>query len=151
MDYAVQIQQFPGKPLAVVSRRASKMQLGPVIQEACGTVWSALRSQGIRGGRHVAVYLDSVFNLQVGVELESPVAATGEVFPSALPAGQVATTTHFGPYQLLGAAHEAIHKWLAANHREAVRPCWESYGHWLDEWNSDPSKIRTDVYYLLKS
>jgi len=28
---------------------------------------------------------------------------------------------------------------------------WELYGHWLDEWNSDPSKIRTDIFYLLKS
>jgi hypothetical protein len=28
-------------------------------------------------------------------------------------------------------------------------PNWEVYGHWQDEWNSDPSKIRTDVFYLL--
>jgi hypothetical protein len=23
------------------------------------------------------------------------------------------------------------------------------YGHWKDEWNSDPTKIITDVFYLL--
>ena len=23
------------------------------------------------------------------------------------------------------------------------------YGHWLPEWDNDPFKIRTDVYYLL--
>jgi hypothetical protein len=28
-------------------------------------------------------------------------------------------------------------------------PNWEVYGHWTDEWNSDPAKIRTDVFYLL--
>jgi hypothetical protein len=28
-------------------------------------------------------------------------------------------------------------------------PNWEVYGHWKDEWNSDPTKICTDVFYLL--
>jgi hypothetical protein len=23
------------------------------------------------------------------------------------------------------------------------------YGHWQEVWNSDPTKIRTDVFYLL--
>jgi hypothetical protein len=23
------------------------------------------------------------------------------------------------------------------------------YGHWQREWNADPSRVRTDVYYLL--
>ena len=27
---------------------------------------------------------------------------------------------------------------------------WEIYGHWLEEWNKDASKIRTDVFYLVK-
>jgi hypothetical protein len=30
-------------------------------------------------------------------------------------------------------------------------PNWEIYGHWQNEWNKDPSQIRTDVYYLLTS
>jgi hypothetical protein len=28
-------------------------------------------------------------------------------------------------------------------------PNWEIYGHWIDEWNSDPTKICTDVFYLI--
>jgi effector-binding domain-containing protein len=126
-------------------------QLGPVIQEACGTVWNVLRAQQVKGaGRHVAVYLDSVFNLEVGVELDAPFSGHGEVVGSSLPAGEVATTTHLGPYQRLPDAHQAIQQWCMAHRREPARPCWETYGHWLDEWNNDPGKIRTDVYYLLK-
>jgi effector-binding domain-containing protein len=151
MNYIVRVEKFPGCPLAVVKRRAAKAQLGAVIQEACGTVWTALRSHQIKGGRHIAVYLDTVFNLEVGVELTAPIAALGEVILSSLPAGEVATTTHFGPYQLLGNAHEAIQQWCAANGREPNQLCWETYGHWQDEWNRDPSKIRTDVFYLLKN
>ncbi len=151
MIYAIRVEQFPGCPLAVVKRQGAKGQLGGVIQEACGTVWNALRSRGIKGGRHVAVYLDADFHLEIGAEVDAPLTAIGEVLPSSLPAGEVATTTHFGPYQLLGAAHDAIQNWCAANGRETIRPCWETYGHWLNEWNSDSSKIRTDVYYLLKT
>ena len=151
MNYNIHIEQFPGRPLAVVRRQATMQQMGSVIQEACGTVWNALRARQIKGaGRHVTVYLDQVFNMEVGVEMDAPFSGHGEVIGCSLPAGEVATTTHFGPYQRLTDAHQAIQRWCAAHRREPVRPCWEIYGHWIDEWNSDPSKIRTDVYYLLK-
>jgi effector-binding domain-containing protein len=151
MNYDVRIEQFAGRPLAVVRRQATMQQLATVIPQACGTVWNALRAQQVKGaGRHVAVYLDDIMNLEVGVELDSPIAALGEVVPSSLPAGEVAATTHLGPYQRLGEAHEAIHQWCKSQQREPMRPCWELYGYWVEEWNRDPSKIRTDVYYLLK-
>ena len=150
MAYDIRVEQFPGKPLAIVRRQASKAQLGSVIQQACGVVWNEIRAQNIKGGRHVAVYLDSVYNVEVGAEVDSPFKDHGEVIASSLPAGEVATTTHFGPYQRLGEGHEAIHRWCEQNRREPVRPCWEIYGHWDNAWNNDPSKIRTDVYYLLK-
>ena len=152
MSYDIRIAQFPGCSLAVVKRRASLQQLSSVIPQACGLVWNALRARNVRGaGRHVAVYWDNVYNLEIGVEVEEPFAGTGEVVASSLPAGPVATTTHFGPYQKLGAAHEAVQAWCRAQKLEPVRPCWETYGHWLDEWNNNPAAIRTDLYYLLKS
>jgi effector-binding domain-containing protein len=61
----------------------------------------------------------------------------------------VATTTHFGPYGGLHAAHEAICRWCADQGHKLAGPSWEVYGHWTDECNRDPSKIRTDIYYLL--
>jgi effector-binding domain-containing protein len=151
MKYTVQLQRAARQPLAVVRRRATKAELSKVVPEACGAVWAVVKAQQLKGaGRHVAVYLDDVMNIEVGVELDGPFAGAGEVVPSATPAGEVATTTHYGPYQQLGGAHDAIHQWCRDNARTPVRPCWEIYGHWLPEWNEDPSKIRTDVFYLLK-
>jgi effector-binding domain-containing protein len=151
MTYEIRVENFPGQNLAVVRRQAPKAQLGGVIQQACGTVWNAIRAQNVKGGRHVAVYLDSVYNLEIGAEVDAPFPSAGEVIASALPAGEVATTTHFGPYPRLGDAHEAIHRWCEQNHREPIRPCWEIYGHWDNAWNNNPSQIRTNVYYLLKA
>jgi effector-binding domain-containing protein len=68
---------------------------------------------------------------------------------SATPAGAVASATHFGPYGGLGAAHDAVRTWCRENHHQLAGPSWEIYGHWQPEWNDDPSRIRTDVFYLL--
>ena len=109
-------------------------------------------AQGVAGaGRHVAVYWDDQINLEVGVELDAPIAGSGEVVGSATPAGLVAATTHHGPYGLLHEAHEAIRLWCDQHGYPLAGPNWEIYGHWQAEWNSDPSKISTDIYYLLVS
>lgn len=150
MEYVVCIEQLNSLPLAVVRRRAGLKALSKVVPDACGTVWGVVRSQQVAGaGRHVAVYLDDQINLEVGVELDTPFAGSGEVVGSATPPGLVASTTHYGPYGLLREAHEAIRLWCGINGHTLAGPNWEIYGHWKDEWNSDPSKITTNIYYLL--
>jgi effector-binding domain-containing protein len=151
MEYDVRLEHVNSRPLAVVRRRASSQQLSRVVPEACGAVWNVVRAQQIKGaGRHVAVYLDGEINLEVGVELDTPFAGHGEVVSSATPAGAVATTVHFGPYDRLHEAHRAIREWCANHGYALAGPNWEVYGHWIDEWNSDPTKIRTDVFYSLR-
>ena len=150
MEYVVRLENATSRPLAVVRRRARPQELSKVVPDACGTVWGVVRAQRVPGaGRHVAVYLDDQINLEVGVELDAPFSGHGEVVGSATPAGPVAATTHYGPYGQLHAAHEAIHRWCTDNGRTLAGPRWEIYGHWKDEWNSDPAKITTDVVYLL--
>jgi effector-binding domain-containing protein len=150
VEHTVRLERRSGQPLAVVRRRAAPAELSRVVPEACGVVWNALRAQGVTGaGRHVAVYLDGEINLEVGVELDAPFAGGGEVVSSATPAGDVACVTHHGPYGQLHAAHEAVRRWCASHGRTPAGPSWEVYGHWQDEWNRDPSRITTEVCYLL--
>ena len=150
MDYDIRLEQLGSSPLAVVRRRARPQELSRVVPDGCGTVWKVIRAQQVAGaGRHVAVYLDDQINLEVGVELEAPFAGFGEVVRSSTPAGTVATTTHFGPYGQLFRAHEAVHRWCARSGMTLAGPSWEIYGHWNDEWNRDPTLIRTDIFYLV--
>jgi effector-binding domain-containing protein len=150
MAYDVRIENVTSRPLAVVRRCARQQELSNVVPECCGLVWNVIRSQQVPGaGCHIAIYYDDKINLEVGVELEAPFAGYGEVIGSSTPAGRAATITHFGPYQLLCNAHDAIHQWCQDNGWKFAGPSWEIYGHWLDEWNRDPSKIRTDVYYRI--
>jgi effector-binding domain-containing protein len=153
MEYDVRLETIVEKrPTAVVRRRAGVRELPKVVPEACGVVWNAVRAQQLKGaGRHLALYLDDQINLEVGVELDAPFAGQGEVHASALPTGPVATTVHFGPYQQLHRAHQAVRDWCEHHGHALAGPNWEIYGHWVDAWNNDPSKIRTDVFYLLKT
>jgi effector-binding domain-containing protein len=151
MSYEVRLEQATSIPLAVVRRRAHIPELSQVVPAACGEVWNVIRALDIpNAGRNIAVYWDEVINLEVGVELDAPFAGHGDVVRSATPAGRVAVTTHFGPYQRLANAHNAVRDWCKSNGHALAGPNWELYGHWLDEWNHDPSMIRTDVYYQLR-
>jgi hypothetical protein len=148
MEYAIQVERVDGRPLAVVRRRASLQELKDVVPQACGTVWGVMQALQVQGlGRHVAIYWDCEINLEVGVEVAIPFTGQGEVFGSATPAGTVATTAHFGPYNRLHEAHKAIHQWCADNGHTLAGPNWEVYGHWTD----DAGKLRTDVFYLLEA
>src|SRR5262249_38450144 len=114
MPYDVRIEQLSSRPLAVVRRQASGQQLSKVVPDACGTVWGVVRAQQTQGaGRRVALYWDGVSTLDGGGDLEAPSAGHGEVVGPATPAGSVATAVHFGPYQRLGDAHQAICQWCA--------------------------------------
>jgi len=149
MPYEVRIQQLDSVPIAVIRRQVRAAELSRVVPECCGLVWNALRAQQAKGGRHIALYWDNSARLEVGAELLGPFAEQGDVVHSATPAGAVVSTTHFGPYGALGGAHDAIRQWCSANNRALAGPNWEIYGHWQPEWNDDPSRIRTDVFYLL--
>ena len=153
MEYNVQLETvIDGRRLAVVRRRARRETLSRVVPAACGIVWSVLRSQQIQGaGRHVALYLDDQINLEVGVELDAPFAGHGEVVASSTPAGLIAGAVHLGPYDMLHEAHGAVRDWCTRHGYALAGPSWEIYGHWEDEWNRDSSKIRTDVFHLLRA
>ena len=145
--YDVRLADLAGVPLAVVRRQVRRAELSRVIREGCGLVWAFVRERNLPGERHVAVYWDGSIRLEVGVELATPFEEQNGVVRSATPAGLTASVTHFGPYDHLGAAHAALRDWCASHAHRLAGPNWEIYGHWQDEWNTDPAKIRTDIFY----
>jgi effector-binding domain-containing protein len=153
MEYMVQVEHITNHPIAVVRRRVGTGELSKVVPEACGLVWNVVKAAQVRdAGRQVAIYRnagDGLLEIEVGVEVGFPFVGRDEVVGSVTPAGNVATATHFGPYWKLGEAHQAIRQWCAEQGRSLAGTRWEIYGHWRDEWNNDPSKVRTDVFYLL--
>ena len=151
MRYEIELMRVEPVHAAVIRDRVRPKELARFVPAACGEVWSFIRAAGLpRPGRHVALYLDHEGTVEVGAEVSEPFTGNGRVHCSQLPGGRTATTVHFGPYTRLSEAHEAVKKWCAEQRHPCSGICWEVYGHWQDEWNADPSRIRTDVFYLLR-
>ena len=114
-------------------------------------VYAASRAGAVQlDGQNIFIYsgdANGEADVEFGVGARRPFDPTGSVVPSATPAGEVATTTHWGDYAALGAAHAAVMAWCRSQGRAIAGPRWEVYGHWSD----DPATLRTDIFYLLKS
>lgn len=149
---AYQIELTQTKPIltAVICSRVAVKNLAKFVPAACGEVWSFVRSAGLpRPGRHVALYLNDPGSVEVGAEVTESFVGNDRVHCSQLPGGRVVTTVHFGPYGQLADAHAAVRDWCAKQGHWSSGISWEIYGHWEESWNTDSSKIRTDVFHLL--
>jgi len=151
MAYQIDLKHSEPILTAVIRSRVPPNELAKFVPAACGEVWSFIRARGLpRPGRHMALYLDREGAVEVGAEVSEPFAGNERVHCSQLPSGRVATTVHFGPYCRLAAAHAAIRQWCTDHRHRCSGVSWEIYGHWDESWNTDSSKIRTDVFYLLQ-
>jgi effector-binding domain-containing protein len=115
-----------------------------------GEVWTFLRDTDLTTGRNVMLFKDDTPSVEVGVEVSGTFAASGNVIPSALPAGQAATAVARGAPSPVGLAkaHAAVREWASANGHRLTGVRWEIYGHWLDD--QDPTLFETEVYWQLE-
>jgi len=149
MSYQIEVMESKPITTAVIRSRVPAQELSRFVPAACGEVWSFFRSAGLpKPGRHTALYLGDGL-VEVGAEVSQPFTGNERIHYSQLPGGTVARTVHFGPYGRLGEAHTAIREWSTTQGRKLSGTCWEIYGHWEESWNTDPSKIRTDIFHLL--
>jgi effector-binding domain-containing protein len=151
VSHQIELVRVEPVTTAVICDLVLPRELPRFVPAACGEVWSFVRKPGMpKPGRHIALYLDGKGSIECGVEMAGPFEGTERVVCSRTPGGLVATAAHFGPYGSLGEAHRAIQRWCLDHGHRTTGVSWELYGHWQEEWNRDPSQIRTDVYYLVE-
>jgi effector-binding domain-containing protein len=149
VDYDVRTERPQPRPLAAIRARIPPDRLGPEMIRLLDVIWPVLRAQGGGTGHNVVIYhgtTDGVLTVDVGVEVPAGFVPEGDVQPTATPEGEVATTAHFGDYARLGGAYTALEQWCGSHDRQPAGVNWEVYG----DWDDDPGKVRTDVYFLLK-
>jgi effector-binding domain-containing protein len=150
MTYTVELQQVTPRALAAVRDRMPVREVPARFMPLLDQVYAAARAHAIPlDGQNVFVYRDDAsgrMDVAFGVGVRAPFAPVGRVEPVEVPGGTVATTTHWGDYAGLGAAHDAVVAWCRAEGRALAGVAWEVYGHWDD----DPAKRRTDIFQLLR-
>jgi effector-binding domain-containing protein len=145
MSVEVRVETVEPTPTAVVAATttwaAFPARWAPMLDQ----VWAFLRGPGTapdglyRHGHNVMLYKDDVPNVEVGVQVTGPFEPAGQVIPSSLPAGLVATATHSGPPSALAATHQQVREWSEANGYRVAGPRWEVYG------DPDPATGAFDV------
>ena len=147
--YEIRTERDDARTLAAVRATTTQQRLGADIVRLLDLVWPVLREQGVRTGHNVVVYYGAesgAMTIDAGVEALADFTEHGEVRRVCTPPGEVATTAHYGEYSDLARAYAALEQWCADNGRRPAGVNWEVYG----DWNDDPAKRRTDVYFLLK-
>lgn len=145
----VRLVDAPLRHLAAVAARAERNELATAIRSSLDKVYAVLRARNVEGlGHNIVFYRDPAsglpFDLEIGVETPSPIAPEGEVRNVDLPVGRAAVVAYWGSYDKIGEGHGAVQGWLAERGLK-WRDNVEVYGDWAE----DPSKLRTDLVYML--
>lgn len=148
---SVSLQIASPRGMAAVRARVPTAQIPATFRTYLDQVYATARKGGLPiDGQNIFVYRTTndpkELDVEFGVGVTSRFAPNGSIVYSELPVGEVATATHWGDYAKLGDTHNAVIDWCKANNRKRTGTRWEIYGHWYD----DPTKIRTDVYWLLE-
>lgn len=147
MSYQVEIQMLPTHATAVVEGRMPVAAIPAWLPRVYQEIVTYLTSVGVGpAGPPFARYTfqDDFVTVQAGFPVAQAVAGEGRVAPSSLPGGPAAVTTHYGPYEGLTAAYDAVEIWLKENGREGSGPPWEVY-YTDPQAEPDPAGWRTDV------
>lgn len=134
----------------MVRRRLEWSELGGNLIPLLDRVYARVRAgKIIQSGQNVFVYKEGTndhVTVEVGVEVAAPFEDVEDVVYSSTPSGEVASTLHIGPYSDLGSAYDALRRWCQEHHRAQMNVFWEVYG----DWEEDPTKLQTEVFYLLQ-
>jgi len=150
MNYQVELVEVESRALAAAKRATTFADLGRTIRSLLDEVYAFLRADSDSApvkqtGHNIVLYFDGGATIQAGVEVGSTFKSAGSVESASTPFGRAAHTLHIGPYSGLSAAHKATREWCSGKGYELKEPCWEIYG----DWDTDETRLRTDVYYLV--
>jgi effector-binding domain-containing protein len=151
MDYEVRVRTVPARSMAAMKFRSTVAELPSRMKTVFGAVMGYMSKAGIcPSGPAVTLYdqvTDDVFDVTAGFYVPSAIPGDQNVVAGVVPAGEVATTTHLGPYDGLPQAYQALQDWMRAHGRKpAGTAMWEEY---LTGPETPPNQTRTDIFWPL--
>jgi AraC family transcriptional regulator len=130
MSYDIVRTTLQAQPILFCRGRAPIAELAALLGELLPKVFGyATESGATMVGPPFVRYV--AFGEEVSIEAGMPVApgadAKGDIELGELPAGPAASTVHTGPYDGLGAAHQAVADWIDNEGSAPGGPPWEVY------------------------
>ena len=142
--------QLETQPYLGIRATTTMDQLAAIMGTLFGEVYSfILKSGQAPAGMPFSIYHSmegQTVELECGLPVASPLPGTDRIKAGELPAGTMATVTHFGPYEDLGKTWAALMDWIKSEGLEGAGAPWEVYA--TDPGaEPDQSKWRTDIFF----
>ena len=147
MTYHIETRTLTVQDTAVVRSSMPAARLPEWLAGVYDEVYRYVTERGIPvDGPPFARYAfhGAVVDVEAGFPVAGPVSDGRRVTASRLPGGPVAVTTHYGRYEDLALAHQAVTGWLKEHNLEPAGPHWEVY-YTNPAAQPDPATWRTDV------
>jgi effector-binding domain-containing protein len=151
VTYEILVKDLPRRFAAVVRFQARPSEMGPIMPHVYGQVMAFLGRLGVQvSGPAMAKYkrAGDAFEVEAGFYVAEAFAGGDGVTCIELPGGEAATTTHFGTYDTLAAAYDAVQAWASEQDRGLSETMSEEY--WSDPQTTPPPEWRTDIIWPLK-
>ena len=131
MSYTIVKQDKTETPFLFIRRQVKPEDIAEALGSMLPTVFQYATAKGIAFAGPPTVRYPSfgpgLVTLEAGLPVAVQAEGEGEIELGALTGGPAATTVHKGPYDGLGAAHEAVQAWLVENGKVSGGAPWESY------------------------
>jgi effector-binding domain-containing protein len=152
MEYRCELLDRPAQPTLVIRTRTPAQSLPQVVGQAYGAIMAYAGQLGVQpsGAPFVAYHNMDMQDLdvEIGFPFGQKPAGQGSVLAGEIPGGRAAACLHVGSYQQLGAAYEALQKWMQANGYAPVGVAYEFYLN--DPQATPPTELQTEVVFPLE-
>jgi effector-binding domain-containing protein len=153
MTYEFHVKEIQPQRILSIRGKAPKSAIAENIGEFLREVWSHIQKLGEQPvGRPVTCFHsveEDIVDVEAGLPVAEATIGEGRITVSELPGGQVVSTYHFGPYDKLNLAEEALNIWVHDNAREEAGPSWQIY--WTDPGEGlNPNEWKTEIFKPLK-
>jgi effector-binding domain-containing protein len=136
--------------------------ISAAVDDAFPELFGWLAGQGIPPAgapfiRYLVIDMAGELQLELGVPVAAPIAASGRIQPGTLPGGRYAVLRHTGPYDGLVASNGALLQWAAEHGIEFDASAAGEVSTWRGRAEHyltnpakepDPAKWEVDVAYL---
>ncbi len=152
MDYKCEIKELPAQPVLSIRAKSAVQELPQLLGASFGAIAQYLGGLGENpaGAPFVGYYNMDMQNLdiEIGFPVSRPLAGQGNIQPSQVFGGKVATCLYVGPYSDVGPAYEALTQFVKDKGFEASGVAYEFYLN--DPQTVQPSALQTQIYFTLK-
>jgi effector-binding domain-containing protein len=152
MEYRCELLDRRAQPTLVIRTRAAVQSLPQVVGEAYAAIMQYAGRSGFQpsGAPFVAYHNMDMqdLDMEIGFPFDRKLPGKDNILAGEIPGGKAAACLHVGPYDQVGAAYEALQKWMQANGHVPTGVAYEFYLN--DPQATPPAELQTQVVFPLK-